>query len=139
MDAASVPYDHALFPEGTKRCQLKWFLLWIAALNGPLMVGVIATVMCWGLALNVTYLNNNYPFGLWIAADLGIIALGAGAFFTGFLRYIIKIDELKHIVNFAVIIGVVCYAAAQGILGVDIGQPLRGWFIFWQRHGPSPS
>jgi len=131
MDASSAPLDHALLPEGTKRCQLKWFLLWIAALHGPLMVGVIATLMCWGLALNVTYLNNNYPFGLWIAADLGIIALGAGAFFTGFLRYIVKIDELKHIVNFAVIIGVVCYAAAQGILGVDIGQPLRGWFIFW--------
>jgi Ni/Fe-hydrogenase subunit HybB-like protein len=131
MDASSAPYDHALFPEGTKRCQLKWFLLWIAALHGPLMVGVIAAVMCWGLALNVTYLNNNYPFGLWIAADLGIIALGAGAFFTGFLRYIIKIDELKNIVNYAVVIGVICYASAQGMLGVDIGQPLRGWFIFW--------
>ena len=78
MDASSAPLDHALFPEGAKRCQLKWFLLWIAALHGPLMVGVIAAVMCWGLALNVTYLNNNYPFGLWIAADLGIIALGAG-------------------------------------------------------------
>jgi molybdopterin-containing oxidoreductase family membrane subunit len=103
----------------------------MAALHGPLTVGVIATVLCWALALNVTYLNNNYPFGLWIAADLGIIALGAGAFFTGFLRYIVKIDELKNIVNFAVVIGVVCYAAAQGILGVDIGQPLRGWFIFW--------
>jgi Ni/Fe-hydrogenase subunit HybB-like protein len=131
MDASSAPLDHALFPEGTRRCQLKWFLLWIAALHGPLMVGVIAAVMCWGLALNVTYLNNNYPFGLWIAADLGIIALGAGAFFTGFLRYIIKIDELKNIVNYAVVIGVICYASAQGMLGVDIGQPLRGWFIFW--------
>jgi Ni/Fe-hydrogenase subunit HybB-like protein len=95
------------------------------------MIGVIAMLMCWGLALNVTNLNNNYPFGLWIAADLGIIALGAGAFFTGFLRYVVKIDELKHIVNFAVVIGVICYASAQGMLGVDIGQPLRGWFIFW--------
>jgi molybdopterin-containing oxidoreductase family membrane subunit len=95
------------------------------------MIGVVAMLMCWGLALNVTYLNNNYPFGLWIAADLGIIALGAGAFFTGFLRYVVKIDELKHIVNFAVVIGVICYASAQGMLGVDIGQPLRGWFIFW--------
>jgi Ni/Fe-hydrogenase subunit HybB-like protein len=131
MDSASLPFDQALFPEGTKRCKLKWFLLWIAALHGPLTVGAIAAVLCWGLALNVTNLNNNYPFGLWIAADLGVIALGAGAFFTGFLRYIVKIDELKNIVNFAVVIGVVCYAAAQGILGVDIGQPLRGWFIFW--------
>jgi molybdopterin-containing oxidoreductase family membrane subunit len=95
------------------------------------MIGALAAVMCWGLALNVTYLNNNYPFGLWIAADLGVIALGAGAFFTGFLRYIVKIDELKNIVNYAVVIGVLCYASAQGILGVDIGQPLRGWFIFW--------
>jgi molybdopterin-containing oxidoreductase family membrane subunit len=95
------------------------------------MVGAVAYLLCWALALNQTYLNNNYPFGLWIAADLGVIALGAGAFFTSFLRYIIKIDELKHIVNFAVVIGFICYAAAQGILGVDIGQPLRGWFIFW--------
>lgn len=131
MASESVPFDHALFPEGTKRCQLKWFLVWIAALHGPLMVGVIGAIMCWGLALNVTYLNNNYPFGLWIAADLGIIALGAGAFFTGFLRYIVKIDELKNIVNYAVVIGVICYASAQGMLGIDIGQPLRGWFIFW--------
>jgi molybdopterin-containing oxidoreductase family membrane subunit len=131
MDSASLPFDHALFPEGTRRCKLKWFILWIAVLHGPLMIGVLAAVMCWGLALNVTYLNNNYPFGLWIAADLGIIALGAGAFFTGFLRYIVKIDELKNIVNYAVVIGVLCYASAQGILGVDIGQPLRGWFIFW--------
>jgi molybdopterin-containing oxidoreductase family membrane subunit len=131
MDSASLPFDHALFPEGTKRCKLKWFLLWLAVLHGPLMVGALAAVLCWGLALNVTYLNNNYPFGLWIAADLGIIALGAGAFFTGFLRYIVKIDELKNIVNYAVVIGVICYASAQGMLGVDIGQPLRGWFIFW--------
>jgi Ni/Fe-hydrogenase subunit HybB-like protein len=131
MDSASAPFDSALIPNGVKRCPLKWFLLWIAALNGPLLVGVIAAVICWALALNVTYLNNNYPFGLWIAADLGIIALGAGAFFTGFLRYIVKIDDLKNIVNYAVVIGVICYASAQGMLGIDIGQPLRGWFIFW--------
>ena len=131
MDSASLPFDHALFPEGTRRCKLRWFVLWIAVLHGPLMIGVLAAVMCWGLALNVTYLNNNFPFGLWIAADLGVIALGAGAFFTGFLRYIVKIDELKNIVNYAVVIGVLCYASAQGILGIDIGQPLRGWFIFW--------
>ena len=131
MDSASAPFDSALFPEGVKRCKFKWFLFWVAVLHGPIMVGVIGTLMCWGLALNVTYLNNNYPFGLWIAADLGIIALGGGAFFTGFLRYVVNIDELKNIVNYAVVIGVICYASAQGILGIDIGQPLRGWFIFW--------
>lgn len=123
--------DSALIPEGVKRCPLKWFAVWIGILNVPLMVGVVGALLCWGLALNQTNMNNNYPFALWIAADLGVIALGAGAFFTGFLRYIVKIDELNNIVNFTVVIGVICYAAALGILAIDIGQPLRGWFIFW--------
>jgi len=100
MDSASAPFDSALFPKGVKRCQFKWFLFWIAVLHGPLMVGVLAMLMCWGLALNVTYLNNNYPFGLWIAADLGVIALGGGAFFTGFLRYVIKIDVHRPIFSY---------------------------------------
>ncbi len=123
--------DSALIPKGVKRCPFGLFLVWIGILQIPFLIGVIAYLVCWGLALNQTYLNNNYPFGLWIAADLGIIALGGGAFFTAFLRYIIKIDELKNIVNFATVIGVMCYAAALGILAVDIGQPLRGWHIFW--------
>ena len=131
MDSASAPFDSALIPEGVKRCKFTWFLVWIGILQVPLLVGAFAYLWCWGLALNQTYLNNNYPFGLWIAADLGVIALGGGAFFTGFLRYIIKIDELKNIVNFAVVVGVMCYASALGILAVDIGQPLRGWHIFW--------
>jgi len=125
------PYDAALIPEGVKRCSFRTFIIWIGILQIPILWGVAGALMAWGLALNTTYLNNNYPFGLWIAADLGIIALGGGAFFTGFLRYIINIDDLKHIINFAVVIGVICYASAQAMLAIDIGQPLRGWFIFW--------
>ena len=47
------------------------------------------------------------------------------------LKYIFKVDELKNIINFAVIIGFICYSSALLILAIDIGQPLRGWFIFW--------
>jgi molybdopterin-containing oxidoreductase family membrane subunit len=68
---------------------------------------------------------------LWIWADLAVIALGGGAFFTGFLRYLVGIDELKNIINYAVLIGFVCYSSALLILGFDVGQPLRSWFIFW--------
>ncbi|MFN3535721.1 MAG: NrfD/PsrC family molybdoenzyme membrane anchor subunit, partial [Desulfatiglandales bacterium] len=57
--------------------------------------------------------------------------LGAGAFFTGFLTYIIGKKELKDIINAAVLIGFICYSGAVAMLGIDIGQPLRGWFIFW--------
>jgi len=124
-------FDSALIPEGVNRCSFRKFIIWILILQIPILIGVVAAFLCWGLALNQTHLNNNFPFGLWIAADLGVIALGGGAFFTGFLRYIINIKELKNIVNYAVVIGVICYASALGILAIDIGQPLRGWFIFW--------
>jgi len=57
--------------------------------------------------------------------------LGAGAFFTGFLLYILKIGELRAVINSAVVIGLVCYSGAVCVLAVDVGQPLRAWFTFW--------
>ena len=62
---------------------------------------------------------------------MSVIALGAGAFFTGFLTYVVGRKELKSIINLAVIIGFICYSGAVAMLGIDIGQPIRGWFIFW--------
>jgi molybdopterin-containing oxidoreductase family membrane subunit len=76
-------------------------------------------------------MSNIFAFALWIVFDLAVIALGAGAFFTGFLTYIVGRKELKNIINTAVIIGFICYSGAVAMLGIDIGQPLRGWFIFW--------
>jgi molybdopterin-containing oxidoreductase family membrane subunit len=76
-------------------------------------------------------MDNRFAFGLWIFLDLGIIALGAGAFFTGFLLYILKLKELRAVINSAVVIGLVCYSGAVAVLMVDVGQPLRAWFTFW--------
>ena len=60
-----------------------------------------------------------------------MIALGAGAFFTGFLVYILKQEDLKPILNSAVVVGLICYSGAMAVLMVDVGQPLRAWFTFW--------
>lgn len=114
-----------------KRCPKWQFALWIGAAGAVLLWGVYAMLLCWIKGLNQTNMNDAYGFALWIWADLAIIALGGGAFFTGFLRYIIGKDELKNIVNYAVIIGFICYSSALIILGIDVGQPIRGWFIFW--------
>ena len=76
-------------------------------------------------------MNNRFAFGLWIFLDLTVIALGAGAFFTGFLLYILKRKELRAVINSAVAIGLMCYGGAMAVLGVDVGQPLRAWFTFW--------
>lgn len=123
--------DSALIPEGVKRCPIWQFLFGIAAAGGVLLIGVVAMFLCWFKGLNQTNMNDYYGFAIWIWADLAVIALGGGAFFTGFLRYLVGKDELKNIINYAVLIGFICYSSALLILGIDVGQPLRGWFIFW--------
>jgi molybdopterin-containing oxidoreductase family membrane subunit len=123
--------DSALIPDGVKRCPTWQFLLWIGVVGAVLLWGAYAMLLVFIKGLNQTNMNNAYGFALWIWADLAVIALGGGAFFTGFLRYLVGIDELKNIINYAVLIGFVCYSSALLILGFDVGQPLRAWFIFW--------
>lgn len=100
--------------------------------------GLVSAFLCFYKGLNQTNMNHYFAFGLWIVFDLSLIALGAGAFFTGFLAHIIGnvfiypfAENLKAVVNAAVVIGFICYSGAIAMLGIDIGQPLRGWFIFW--------
>ncbi|MBU4463078.1 MAG: polysulfide reductase NrfD [Proteobacteria bacterium] len=123
--------DSALIPEGVKRCSFGKFVFWLVIFGAVLLWGVVAMLLCWFKGLNQTNMNDAYGFALWIWADLAIIAIGGGAFFTGLLRYIFGKEELKNIINFAVLLGFICYASALLILAIDIGQPLRGWFIFW--------
>jgi molybdopterin-containing oxidoreductase family membrane subunit len=123
--------DSALIPKGVSRCPLPEFLFKLGPVVAVLLWGVVAMFMCWIKGLNQTNMNDSYGFALWIWADLTVIALGGGAFFTGLLRYVIGKDKLKNIINFAVLIGFICYSSALLILAIDIGQPLRGWFIFW--------
>lgn len=123
--------DSALFPEGVKRCSPKVFLLWTLPWLALLAWGGLSAFLCLYKGLNQTNMSNIFAFALWIVFDLAVIALGAGAFFTGFLTYVIGRKELKSIINAAVIIGFICYSGAIAMLGIDIGQPIRGWFIFW--------
>ena len=118
-------------PEGVKRCGTGQFLLWLLPAFLVLLMAAYAMFRVWGFGLNQTNMNDAYGFALWIWADLAVIALGGGAFFSGFLAYIVGVKNVKNIINFAVILGVVCYTMALLLLGLDVGQPLRGWFIFW--------
>jgi Ni/Fe-hydrogenase subunit HybB-like protein len=123
--------DLALIPNGVQRCSLKRFLPWMLLWSLVLAWGLVSAFLCFYKGLNQTNMNHYFAFGLWITFDLSLIALGAGAFFTGFLTHIIGKEDLKAIINPAVVVGFICYSAAIAMLGVDIGQPLRGWFIFW--------
>ncbi len=123
--------DSSLLVRGTRRCAPGRFLLWLAPWLGILALGVYAGALCLGRGLNQTRMDNRFAFGLWIFLDLAVIALGAGAFFTGFLVYILKRNELKSVVGSAVVLGFICYSGAVAILMLDVGQPLRAWFTFW--------
>jgi molybdopterin-containing oxidoreductase family membrane subunit len=123
--------DDTLIGRGLKRTPLPRFLLWLVPWAALLALGLYAVYLCFAVGLNQTNMDNRFAFGLWIYLDLTVIALGAGAFFTGFLLYILKKKELRAVINSAVVIGFICYSGAVGILMVDVGQPLRAWFTFW--------
>src|SRR3954465_2765172 len=123
--------DKFLISRGLKRCSTGRFLLWTAPWIAMLAFGVYAAGLCLVKGLNQTNMDNRFAFGLWIFLDLTVIALGAGAFFTGFLLYILKLHELRAVIYSAVIIGFTAYSGAVAVLAVDVGQPLRFWFTFW--------
>jgi menaquinone reductase, integral membrane subunit len=123
--------DKRLLVRGTERSPFWKFSLWMTVWAAVLAVGVYAAWRCLYIGLGETNMDNRFVFGLWIFLDLAIIALGAGAFFTGFLLYILRKHELKAVINSAVVLGFICYSGAVAVLAVDVGQPLRFWFTFW--------
>ena len=129
--------DKQLIPRGLQRSSFVKFSLWILPWVGVLGIGLYAIYLCLAEGLNQTNMDNRFAFGLWIYLDLTIIALGAGAFFTGFLLYILKKEELKAVINSAVVLGFICYSGAIAVLLVDVGQPLRAWFTFWHPNAHS--
>jgi molybdopterin-containing oxidoreductase family membrane subunit len=123
--------DRSLIRRRAERCSTAQFAAWLAPWLALLVFGAYAIYLCLRYGLNQTNMDNRFAFGLWIFLDLAVIALGAGAFFTGFLVYILKWRDLKAVINSAVVLGFLCYSGAVLILAVDVGQPLRAWFTFW--------
>jgi Ni/Fe-hydrogenase subunit HybB-like protein len=123
--------DRRWIARGVERSSTMRFALWLAPWVGLLALGIYAAGLCLYYGLNQTNMDNRFAFGMWIFLDLAIIAMGAGAFFTGFLVYVLKQADLKPILNSAVVLGFICYSGAVAVLMVDVGQPLRAWFTFW--------
>ncbi|NDV18715.1 molybdopterin oxidoreductase [Pseudodesulfovibrio sp. JC047] len=123
--------DSKLFPEGVQRCSFGKFLIWTAVILGFFTWGLYSAVLVLYNGIGTTGLDNYFGFGAWITFDLAVIALGAGAFFTGLLKYILKIKQLEKIINLTVVVGFICYSGAMLVLTLDIGQPGRAWFGYW--------
>lgn len=123
--------DRHLIPRGLDRAGLPRFLLWLLPWVAISVWGGYAATALFRDGLYHTNMDNRFAFGLWIILDLAIIALGAGAFFLGFLTYLMRRHEFKQVLNTAVIVGFTCYSGAIATLAIDVGQPIRAWFAFW--------
>lgn len=123
--------DKGLIPRGQGRTELWKFALWLLPwfLLAAWSMDASRTLLFEGLYH--TNMDNRFAFGVWIIFDLTIIALGAGAFFLGFLTYLARQKDLQQVLSTAVIVGFVCYSGAIVTLAIDVGQPIRAWFAFW--------
>ena len=123
--------ERKLTPRDAVRCPAPQFAAWLAPWTLLFAVGMYAGFLCLRDGLYHTNMDNRFAFGLWIFLDLAIIAFGGGAFFSGFLLYILRRKELAAVIRSAVLIGFLCYSGALLVLMVDVGQPMRAWFTFW--------
>jgi len=116
---------NGIFEGTSKNMRIALYVLFVLAL----LFGIFAIqILFWGLGY--TDMDNNFTWGAWIIGDLGLVALGGGAFTTGYLLYIFRVDKLKPIINSTVLIGFMCYLFTFVFLLFDLGQPLRCWFGF---------
>ncbi|HOI11408.1 MAG TPA: molybdopterin oxidoreductase, partial [Myxococcota bacterium] len=91
--------DRSILPRGVSRWPTWQFALWLVPWLALLGFGLYSAYLCLRYGLHQTNMDNRFAFGAWIFLDLTVIALGAGAFFTGFLLYILKRHELKAVIN----------------------------------------
>lgn len=102
-----------------------------------LAVGAYYTVMRFTGGLGaVTALDDNYPFGLWIAFDvLCGVALAAGGYTLSTIVYIFGMKEYHPVVRPAVLTGFLGYALVAVGLVFDVGRPWRMPYPFLVSQG----
>ena len=78
----------------------------------------------------VTNLNNQYPWGIWIAIDVACgVALAAGGFMTAFIAHIIHGKGYKSIIRPAILTAMLGYTfVALGVFS-DLGRYYNIWHV----------
>jgi len=100
------------------------FVLCLLALNGLVF---LAGRFFFGLG-SVTNLNDQYPWGLWIAVDVAAgVALAAGGFTTAALGHILHREDFHVILRPALLTAMLGYTFVAVGVFVDIGR----WYFIW--------
>ncbi len=108
-----------------------WVLVVIAAVG--LVCGVYR--FFWGLRAS-TNLDQQYPWGIWIVADVSFIALAAGGFVTAAVAHIFHRHAIHSLARPALITALLGYTFACVALAADLGRYYNIWHpilpIMWQ-------
>lgn len=104
-------------------------LMIVAAIS----VAVIVFRLITGFGM-VTNLNDNSPWGLWIAFDvLAGVALAGGGYFTALIVHVLHRGRYLSIARSALLTSLLGYLLVMGGLFLDIGQWFNSWrpFVSW--------
>ena len=83
---------------------------------------------------SVTNLNNQFPWGIWVAVDVASgVALAAGGFTTGAIAYIFNRKEYQAVIRPALLTAMLGYTFVVIGLFIDIGRYWNIWrpMISW--------
>ena len=109
-----------------------WVLI-ILAISG---ISVLIARLFFGLSF-VTNLDDQYPWGIWIAIDVATgVALAAGGFTTAFLAHVIHAHRYHALVRPALLTAMLGYTFVALGVCVDLGRYYNIWHVMlpsmWQ-------
>jgi Ni/Fe-hydrogenase subunit HybB-like protein len=101
-------------------------------------LGFAVARFVWGLGA-VTHLNNQFPWGIWIAIDVASgVALAAGGFTTAALAHIFHREHYETVTRPALLTAVLGYTFVVLGLLVDLGRYYNVWHpmlpMMWSGH-----
>jgi len=99
-------------------------ILIILAINGLIF---LAIRFIWGLG-TVTNLDNQHPWGIWIAIDVAAgVALAAGGFTTAALGHIMHQDKYEVVIRPALLTAMLGYTFVAFGVCIDLGRYYSVW------------
>ena len=112
---------------------LVWILLTLMG------IAFVVAMMRYAFGIGViSDLSYSYPWGFWISFDLFTgVAISSGGFLMAGTGYILRIKEFEPLLRPSVLTAFIGYVMVAIALLVDLGQPLRIWYMMIHWNGTS--